>query len=148
MPATGGSPTCARPSTASSSTRSTRGCSGDTWSARRTPWSTHSTTDRPPPREAGQDGGSTLALRPRSGISLMSQNADVVIVGAGLAGLVAAAELLDAGKRVIILEQEPAASFGGQAWWAFGGLFLVDSPEQRRMGIRDSHELARQDWLG
>ena len=78
----------------------------------------------------------------------MSQQADAIIVGAGLSGLVAAAELVDAGKRVIIVEQEPAASFGGQAWWAFGGLFLVDSPEQRRLGIRDSHELARQDWLG
>ena len=78
----------------------------------------------------------------------MAQQADAIIVGAGLAGLVAAAELVDAGKRVVILEQEPAASFGGQAWWAFGGLFLVDTPEQRRMGVRDSHELARQDWLG
>jgi predicted oxidoreductase len=78
----------------------------------------------------------------------MTQQADALIVGAGLSGLVAAAELVAAGKRVIIVDQEPAASFGGQAWWAFGGLFLVDSPEQRRMGIRDSHELARQDWLG
>jgi predicted oxidoreductase len=78
----------------------------------------------------------------------MVQQADAIVVGAGLAGLVAAAELVDAGKRVLILEQEPAASFGGQAWWAFGGLFLVDTPEQRRMGVRDSHELARQDWLG
>ena len=58
-----------------------------------------------------------------------------IVVGAGLAGLVAAAELVDAGKRVIIVEQEPEASFGGQAWWSFGGLFLVDSPEQRRMGV-------------
>ncbi len=57
-----------------------------------------------------------------------------IIVGAGLAGMVAAAELVDAGKRVTIVEQEPAASFGGQAWWSFGGLFLVDSPEQRRLG--------------
>jgi predicted oxidoreductase len=73
---------------------------------------------------------------------------DAIIVGAGLAGLVAAAEVLDAGKTVTILEQEPAASLGGQAWWSFGGLFLVDSPEQRRMGIRDSAELARQDWFG
>jgi predicted oxidoreductase len=78
----------------------------------------------------------------------MVQQADAIVVGAGLAGLVAAAELVDAGKRVLILEQEPAASFGGQAWWAFGGLFLVDTPEQRRMGVHDSHELARQDWLG
>ncbi len=73
---------------------------------------------------------------------------DAVIVGAGLSGLVAAAELVDAGKRVLIVEQEPEASLGGQAWWSFGGLFLVDSPEQRRMGVSDSAELARQDWFG
>jgi uncharacterized protein len=75
-------------------------------------------------------------------------NADAIVIGAGLAGLVATAELVAAGKRVIVLEQEPEASLGGQAWWSFGGLFLIDSPEQRRMGIRDSLELARQDWLG
>lgn len=73
---------------------------------------------------------------------------DAIIVGAGLSGLVAAAELVDAGKRVVIVDQEPEASLGGQAWWSFGGLFLVDSPEQRRMGVRDSLELARQDWDG
>lgn len=73
---------------------------------------------------------------------------DTIVIGAGLAGLVAAAELIDAGKHVTILDQEPAASFGGQAWWSFGGLFLIDSPEQRRMGIKDSFELARQDWAG
>ncbi len=77
----------------------------------------------------------------------MAQHADAIIVGAGLAGLVAAAELVDAGKRVTILEQEPETALGGQAWWSFGGLFLVDSPEQRRMGVRDSLELARQDWF-
>ena len=77
----------------------------------------------------------------------MPDNADAIIIGAGLAGLVTAAELVEAGKRVIILEQEPEASFGGQAWWSFGGLFLIDSPEQRRMGVKDSHELARQDWF-
>ncbi|MCF6746101.1 FAD-binding dehydrogenase [Blastococcus sp. KM273128] len=74
--------------------------------------------------------------------------ADVVVVGAGLAGLVATAELADAGKRVILVDQEPEASLGGQAWWSFGGLFLVDSPEQRRLRVRDSLELARQDWFG
>ncbi|MCX4389577.1 FAD-binding dehydrogenase [Micromonospora peucetia] len=75
-------------------------------------------------------------------------DADVIVVGAGLAGLVAAAELAGAGRRVILLDQEPGANLGGQAFWSFGGLFLVDSPEQRRMGIRDSRELALQDWLG
>lgn len=69
-------------------------------------------------------------------------------MGAGLAGLVAASELADADKKVLLLDQEPEASLGGQAWWSFGGLFLVDSPEQRRMGIKDSRELAWQDWLG
>lgn len=78
----------------------------------------------------------------------MNDETDVIIVGAGLAGLVAAAELVDAGRRVIILEQEPEASLGGQAFWSFGGLFLVNSPEQRRLGVRDSHDLALQDWMG
>ena len=79
--------------------------------------------------------------------SATTRTSDAIVIGAGLAGLVAASELVAAGKRVIILEQEPEASFGGQAWWSFGGLFLIDSPEQRRMGIRDSHALARQDWF-
>ncbi|TFC01391.1 FAD-binding dehydrogenase [Cryobacterium adonitolivorans] len=74
-------------------------------------------------------------------------SADVIVVGAGLAGLVATAELVDAGKRVLLVDQESAASLGGQAWWSFGGLFLVDSPEQRRMGVKDSLDLARQDWF-
>jgi hypothetical protein len=71
----------------------------------------------------------------------------VIIVGAGLAGLVAASELAGAGKRVLLLDQEPEQSLGGQAFWSFGGLFLIDSPEQRRMGIRDSYALALEDWL-
>jgi uncharacterized protein len=75
-------------------------------------------------------------------------DADVIVVGAGLAGLVAAAELTRAGRRVIIVEQEPEASVGGQAYWSFGGLFLVGSPEQRLCGIRDSAELAWRDWQG
>ncbi|MDG4665523.1 FAD-binding dehydrogenase [Mycobacterium sp. 236(2023)] len=75
-------------------------------------------------------------------------DADVVVVGAGLAGLVAACELVERGRRVLIVDQENEANIGGQAFWSFGGLFFVDSPEQRRFGIRDSHELALQDWLG
>ncbi|RWB55729.1 FAD-binding dehydrogenase [Mesorhizobium sp.] len=78
----------------------------------------------------------------------MAGDADVIIVGAGLAGLVAAAELAEAGKTIIIVDQEPEQSLGGQAFWSFGGLFLVDSPEQRRMRIRDSHDLALEDWMG
>ncbi|MFC5661827.1 FAD-binding dehydrogenase [Kitasatospora misakiensis] len=78
----------------------------------------------------------------------MTLDADVIVIGAGLAGLAATAELADAGRKVILLDQEPAASFGGQAHWSLGGLFLVDSPEQRRLRIRDSHALALRDWLG
>ncbi|WP_067436299.1 FAD-binding dehydrogenase [Nocardioides jensenii] len=73
---------------------------------------------------------------------------DVIVVGAGLAGLVATHELVKAGKRVLVVEQENRDNLGGQAFWSLGGLFLVDSPEQRRMGIKDSPELALQDWLG
>ncbi|MEK5391261.1 FAD-binding dehydrogenase [Margalitia sp. FSL K6-0131] len=73
---------------------------------------------------------------------------DVIVVGAGLAGLVTATEIADSGIKVLLLDQEPESSLGGQAWWSFGGLFLVNSPEQRRMGIKDSTELAWQDWLG
>jgi len=73
---------------------------------------------------------------------------DVIVVGAGLAGLAATAELARAGRRVLLLDQEPETNLGGQAFWSFGGLFLVGTPEQRRMGIKDSRELAWQDWLG
>jgi predicted oxidoreductase len=73
---------------------------------------------------------------------------DAIVIGGGLAGLVAACELADAGKHVVILEQEGEQSLGGQAFWSLGGLFFVDSPEQRRLGVRDSRDLAMQDWLG
>ena len=75
-------------------------------------------------------------------------DADVIVVGAGLAGLVAAHELTSRGRRVALVEQENAANLGGQAYWSFGGLFLVDSPEQRRLGVKDSVELAWNDWQG
>ncbi|MGK2878026.1 MAG: FAD-binding dehydrogenase [Solirubrobacterales bacterium] len=73
---------------------------------------------------------------------------DVIVVGAGLAGLTAACELVDAGKRVLIIDQEPEASLGGQAHWSLGGLMFVDSPEQRRARVKDSFDLAWQDWIG
>lgn len=79
---------------------------------------------------------------------MRSGEADVIVIGAGLAGLVATGELAAAGKHVILLEQEPEQSLGGQAFWSLGGLFLVNSPEQRRLRIRDSFDLAWQDWLG
>src|SRR5690242_8676223 len=78
----------------------------------------------------------------------MDNEQDVIVVGAGLAGLVAAAEIADAGKRVLVVEQEPEQSLGGQAFWSLGGLMFVNSPEQRRFGVRDSYELALQDWMG
>ena len=77
----------------------------------------------------------------------LERHADVIVIGAGLAGLVAAAEAADAGKRVLILDQEAEQSLGGQAFWSFGGLFFVDSPEQRRLRIHDSHDLALSDWM-
>ncbi|MCW3159552.1 FAD-binding dehydrogenase [Micropruina sonneratiae] len=70
------------------------------------------------------------------------------VIGAGLAGLAAAAEAAEAGRSVLVLDQEGEQSLGGQAHWSFGGLFLVDSREQRRLGVRDSLELARHDWFG
>jgi predicted oxidoreductase len=78
----------------------------------------------------------------------MADDVDVIVIGGGLAGLVAATEIADAGKRVIVVDQEGEQSLGGQAFWSFGGLFLVDSPEQRRLGIKDSYDLALQDWMG
>jgi predicted oxidoreductase len=75
-------------------------------------------------------------------------DADVIVVGAGLAGLVAAAEAAEAGRRVLVLDQEPEQCLGGQAWWSFGGLFFVGSPEQRRLRVHDNVELAWRDWLG
>ncbi len=79
--------------------------------------------------------------------SRTTHSADLLVIGWGLAGLVAAGEAAARGKRVVIVDQEPRTNLGGQAWWSFGGLFFVGSPEQRRFGIRDSLELARQDWL-
>ncbi|MFB4280408.1 MULTISPECIES: FAD-binding dehydrogenase [unclassified Nonomuraea] len=75
-------------------------------------------------------------------------DADVIVVGAGLAGLVATHELTAAGRKVALVDQENAANLGGQAFWSFGGLFLVDTPEQRRLRVKDSFELAWSDWLG
>ena len=77
----------------------------------------------------------------------MALDADAIVVGGGLAGLVAAGELAIAGRRVILVDQEPEQSLGGQAFWSLGGLFLVDSPLQRRMGVKDSHALALKDWM-
>ncbi|MEO1107506.1 MAG: FAD-binding dehydrogenase [Pseudomonadota bacterium] len=79
---------------------------------------------------------------------MSNTTADAIVVGSGLAGLAAAAELGDRGKKVIMVDQEPESFLGGQAFWSLGGLFMVDTPEQRRMGIKDSHELALRDWMG
>ncbi|MGO4584233.1 FAD-binding dehydrogenase [Arthrobacter sp. 2RAF6] len=89
-----------------------------------------------------------MPSNPREGVhSKAIIEVDVVVIGAGLSGLVAAAQAYAEGKRVVVLDQEPPASVGGQAHWSFGGLFLVNSPEQRRLGVKDSPELALSDWL-
>src|SRR6202022_2553270 len=88
------------------------------------------------------------SIRKIPGEGAMADDADVIVVGGGLAGLVAATEIADAGRHVIVVDQEGEQSLGGQAFWSFGGLFLVDSPEQPRPGIKDSYDLALQDWMG
>jgi hypothetical protein len=75
-------------------------------------------------------------------------DADVIVIGHGLAGLAAAAEAAEAGRRVLLLDQEGEQALGGQAFWSLGGLFFVDSAEQRRLGVHDSLDLAWQDWTG
>ena len=77
----------------------------------------------------------------------MPNEPDAIVIGSGLAGLVAASELIAAGRQVALLDQENEHNLGGQAWWSFGGLFLIDSPEQRRLRVKDSLDLARQDWF-
>ncbi|MEV6172454.1 FAD-binding dehydrogenase [Streptomyces sp. NPDC051954] len=92
--------------------------------------------------------GAALTQMPAFAATSASADADAIVVGGGLAGLVATAELAAAGRKVLLLDQEPEASLGGQAFWSFGGLFFVNSDEQRLMGVKDSHELAWQDWQG
>jgi predicted oxidoreductase len=96
----------------------------------------------------GMIAGAALAAQAFPAFGAESQDADAIVVGHGLAGLVATAELAAAGRKVLLLDQEPEASLGGQAFWSFGGLFFVDSDEQRLMGVKDSRDLAWQDWLG
>ena len=72
----------------------------------------------------------------------METKANVIVVGGGIAGLVAATEVADAGKRVVVVDQEAEQNLGGQAFWSLGGLFMVDTPEQRRLRIKDSYDLA------
>ncbi|MFJ8108132.1 FAD-binding dehydrogenase [Streptomyces sp. NPDC096132] len=92
--------------------------------------------------------GATLAAHAFPAFAAESQDADAIVVGHGLAGLVATAELAAAGRKVLLLDQEPEASIGGQAFWSFGGLFFVNSDEQRLMGVQDTYDLAWQDWQG
>ena len=75
-------------------------------------------------------------------------NKKIFVIGSGLSGLVASTELLKKGYHVTMLDQEPRQAIGGQAYWSFGGLFLVNSKIQQRLGVKDSYELALNDWLG
>jgi len=74
------------------------------------------------------------------------QKSDVIIIGAGIAGLVAAFECLNRGRNVLVLDRDKAENMGGLAKLSFGGMALVDTPVQRRMGIKDSPEVALKDW--
>ncbi|SEC49291.1 hypothetical protein SAMN05216489_00871 [Streptomyces sp. 3213] len=96
----------------------------------------------------GVAAGAALAAHAVPAFAAGTSDADAIVVGHGLAGLVATAELVAAGKKVLLLDQEPESNLGGQAFWSFGGLFLINSDEQRLMGIKDSQELAWQDWQG
>ncbi|KJR07913.1 FAD-binding dehydrogenase [Gordonia sihwensis] len=104
-------------------------------------------------RQALAAGGAAVAaalVAPGHGIAAAagpSPDADVIIVGHGLSGLVAASELADRGRKVLIVDQESGQNVGAQAHWSLGGLFFIDSPEQRLAGIRDSHERAHRDWF-
>src|ERR1700730_10581680 len=73
--------------------------------------------------------------------------ADVIIVGGGIAGIVTALGLLDRHQSVLLLERQGPTGLGGLAHWALGGIFLVDTPLQRKVGVKDSTELAFSDWL-
>ncbi|MBW8487673.1 FAD-binding dehydrogenase [Actinomadura sp. PM05-2] len=92
--------------------------------------------------------GALVGAAPRAASAAPDTSADAIVVGAGLAGLVATAELAAAGRRVLLVDQENEANLGGQAFWSFGGLFLIGSDEQRLMGVKDTRDLAWQDWLG
>ena len=72
--------------------------------------------------------------------------ADVCVIGAGLAGIVTALELIERGHRVALVDGATADRCGGQANEAFGGMLLSGTPEQRRNGVRDNPELLLADW--
>jgi uncharacterized protein len=73
-------------------------------------------------------------------------DADVLVVGGGLAGLVATSELAAAGRSVLLVDSEPLQALGGQAYWSLGGVFGVNTAAQRRLRIRDCFDLAWADW--
>ncbi len=71
---------------------------------------------------------------------------DVIIVGAGLAGITTALELIAQGKSVLLLERDHLDAIGGLAKESFGGITMIGTPHQRRMNIPDSPDLAYRDW--
>ena len=74
-------------------------------------------------------------------------SSDVLIIGGGIAGIVTAVELLRAGKSVTLVDRDSEERFGGLALWAFGGMALIGTPLQKKMGIPDSPERALKDWI-
>ncbi len=78
---------------------------------------------------------------------MTATQADIVVIGGGLAGIVTALEALRAGKRVVLVDRDTPERFGGLALWAFGGMALVGTPLQARMRIPDAPEIALRDWI-
>jgi predicted oxidoreductase len=78
---------------------------------------------------------------------MANTEADVIVVGAGIAGLVATLELLEHGRDVLLIDRCEPEEVGGLAREAFGGMFMADTSEQRRSKIPDSVELALADWM-
>lgn len=77
---------------------------------------------------------------------MISHKADCIIIGGGISGIVTALELLDSNAKIVLFDRDDPENFGGLAKESFGGLFFVDSPSQRKAGIRDSIELAKSNW--
>src|SRR5512137_405066 len=77
---------------------------------------------------------------------MLKYQSDVIVIGAGIAGVTAAIELLERGRRVLLLDRDVEENMGGLAKESFGGVWFAGTPLQRRYGIRDGAEQGLRDW--